>query len=166
MAYAPQEPFVVEQAIATNSSTQKHQLGMIVRAYDSTYGAGEFIYLKGVASTVVGSIVEYNTSYQTGLSTTATGSLATPHPLAVAMSACVANEYGWYQISGEAVIAKSSAQSFAVDIGLEASAGYAVLLATGAIINGAIVTTVASATSGGTSVRVMLNRPHEPSDVS
>lgn len=163
MAYAPQEPFVVEQAIATNSTTQNHQLGMIIRAYDSTYGAGEFIYLKGVASTVVGSIVEYDTSFQTGLDTTG---LSTPRPLAVAMSACVASEYGWYQIAGEAVCVKASTVSFAAAAGLGASSGLAVAVATGAIINGALVAVVASATSGGTSVRVMVNRPHDPSDVS
>jgi hypothetical protein len=165
MAFTCREPYIVEQAIATNSTTQTHDLGTIVRAYDSTYGQGEFIYLKGVASTVVGSIVEYNTSWQTGLSTTAT-SLATPHPLAVAMSACVASEFGWYQISGESVMVKDSGQSFAVDIGVEASAGKAVLLASGAIINGAIVAVVASAKSDVLSVRVMINRPHGPSDVS
>ena len=162
------ESYIVQQDIDVNSTTQYHPLGTIIRARDSATtarGVGEFIYLKGVASTVVGSIVEYNTSWQTGLSTTAT-SLSAPHPIAVAMSACVASEFGWYQISGEADIVKSSAQSFAVDIGIEASAGFAVVLATGAIINGAIVAVVASATSGGTSVRVMINRPHGPSDVS
>ena len=165
MAYACQEAQIVEQAIATNSTTQLHPLGKVVRAYDSTYGEGEFIYLKGVASTVVGSIVEYNTSHQSGLSTTAT-SLLTPHPLAVAMSACVASEFGWYQISGEAVMVKDSGMSFAVDIGIEASAGMAVLLATGAIINGAIVAVIASAKSDVLSVRAMIDRPHGPADVS
>lgn len=166
MAYAPQESRIVEQAIATNSTTQKHQLGSIIRAYDSTYGEGEFIYLKGVASTVVGSIVEYNTSFQTGLSTTATAGLDAPHPLAVAMSACVASEFGWYQISGQAIAVKDSAQSLVADTGIEASAGKAVALATGAIINGAIVAVVASAAAASLSVQLMINRPHDPSDVS
>ena len=55
------------QQIATRDTTQNHPLGTIVRGHDPTYGEGEFIYLQGVASTIVGSIVEYNTSYQTGL---------------------------------------------------------------------------------------------------
>ena len=48
------------QAIADTSTTQRHPLGTIVNAYDPTYGAGEFIYLLGVANTVVGSAATYN----------------------------------------------------------------------------------------------------------
>ena len=43
-------------------------LGMVARAFDPTYGEGEFIVLVGVASTEVGSLVSYNaTTYQTAL---------------------------------------------------------------------------------------------------
>ena len=161
MAFAPQEPFVVEQAIADNSTTQKHQLGMIVRAYDSTYGAGEFIYLKGVASTAVGSIVEYDTSFQTGL---ATAAVATPRPLAVAMSACVASEYGWYQISGESVMKKTATVSFAAAAPVGAGSGLAIAVVTGLVVEGALVAVVASAKTGSTSVRVMINRPTGPGE--
>lgn len=163
MAYSARESFVVEQAIATNSTTQNHPLGTIVRAYDSTYGQGEFIYLKGVASTAVGNIVEYDTSFQTALNTTA---LNKPRALAVAMSACVANEYGWYQIAGEAICKKSAAVSFAADTGLAAGSGLAIAVTSGLIINGALVAVVASAATGVVTVRVMINRPHDPSDVS
>lgn len=74
-------------------------LGTIIQAADPTLGNGEFIYLKGVASTAVGSWVTYNaTDYSTEL--LAANAIA---PVAVAMSANVANQYGWYQISGKAV---------------------------------------------------------------
>ena len=155
--------FVGSQAIADTSTTQNHPLGTIVQAEDPTLGGGEFIYLQGVASTVVGSIVEYVTSFQTGLDTTA---LSTPRPLAVAMSANVGSQYGWYQISGIATALKDSSVSFAAGAGLAASSGSAIAVASGLIINGALVAAVASATSGGTSVQVMVNRPHGPSDVS
>lgn len=84
------------------------RLGSIAKAYDPTYGEGEFIYLLGVASTVVGSVVTWNgntsgkPSYQTALAP-ATANLG--QPLAVAMSANVAGSYGWYQVSGQAVVA-------------------------------------------------------------
>ena len=156
MAFAPTESFIVEQAIADTSTTQKFPLGTIVRAEDPTYGAGEFIYLKGVGSTVVGSIVEYDTSFQTGLSTIA---VEEPRPLAVAMSANVANQYGWYQISGEAVMVKSSAVSFAAGAIVGSGSGLAIVPVTALVMQGALVAVVASATSGGTSVRVMINRP-------
>ena len=74
-------------------------LGTIVRATVATYGAGEFIFLKGVASTAAGSWVTYNQDDNTTtlLAANAIG------PVAVAMAATVADTYGWYQISGKAV---------------------------------------------------------------
>jgi hypothetical protein len=47
------------QAISDTSTTAKHPLGTIVQAKDlasTDYGVGEFIYLKGVASTAAGSL--------------------------------------------------------------------------------------------------------------
>ena len=87
-------------ALQTNHATQGDTaLGTIVQARDPDYGEGEFIYLKGVASTAVGSWVTYNTDdfTTTLLAANAIG------PVAIAMSACVANEFGWYQISGKAL---------------------------------------------------------------
>lgn len=89
------------QAIASTSTTQNAPLGTRVRALDPvTYGEGEFIYLKGVASTVVGSLVIYNAT--TGV--TALTAARSKGPVAVAMSICVANNYGWYQMQGRAVV--------------------------------------------------------------
>lgn len=87
------------QPIAVTSTVQNHPLGTIVRATDPTYGAGEFIYLKGVASTAVGSWVTYNMDDGSTalLAANAIGAVG------VAMSANVASQYGWYQISGKAV---------------------------------------------------------------
>jgi len=74
-------------------------LGTIVQADDETLGSGEFIYLKGVSSTAVGSWVTY---YQSDYTTTLLAANDIGQT-AVAMSANVANQYGWYQISGKAV---------------------------------------------------------------
>lgn len=99
MAYQVIDQIVGVQPIATTSTTQNHALGTIVRAKDPTYGAGEFIYLKGVASTAVGSWVHYNMDDGSTTLAVANGI----GPVAVSMSANVANQYGWYQISGKAV---------------------------------------------------------------
>ncbi len=91
------------QAIDETSATQEHPLGSIVTAEDvasTAYGVGEFIYLKGVASTVVGSVV----TYDAGGFTTALASANAVGPIAVAMSANVADQYGWYQIGGRGVV--------------------------------------------------------------
>jgi hypothetical protein len=101
MAFYSIEQEIVSPAIAVTETTQgATPLGTIVRGVDPTYGAGEFIYLKGVASTVVGSLVIYNPD---DFSTT----LLVANdigPVAVAMSANVANQFGWYQIQGKAVV--------------------------------------------------------------
>lgn len=99
MAWTIAENTLLGQNIADTSTTKKHQLGTIVRAKDPTYGVGEFIYMKGVGSTVVGSWVTYNTD---DWSTTLIAANA-KGPVAVAMSANVANQFGWYQISGKAI---------------------------------------------------------------
>ena len=164
MAFFVTSPVLGSQKIATNSTVKLHPLGTIVKAVDATLGEGEFIYLKGVSSTVVGSIVNYDDNFQTALDTSATAGPS--RPLAVAMSACVGSEYGWYQISGLAVAVKANSVSFADGAGLGAGSGLAVAVATGSVIQSAVVRTVASAKSDVTSVKIAINRPHDPSDVS
>lgn len=113
MAYAITDDFTGAQPIADTSLVQNHFLQKRVRGIDPTYGEGEFIYLKGVANTVVGSGVVWTSAGQTAL-TVATSSGA----FAVAMSANVANQYGWYQIQGIAVaktgtvVSGATAQTF------------------------------------------------------
>ena len=99
MAFHSTENTIGLQPIAETDTTQNHPLGTIVKAEDPTYGAGEFIYLLGVASTAVGSVVLYNPDdHSTSL--LAANDIG---PVAVAMSANVASSYGWYQIKGKAV---------------------------------------------------------------
>lgn len=146
----------------TAVTSPKVPLGTIVRGVDPTYGEGEFIYLKGVSSTIEGSIVEYNTSYQTGLATSA---LDKPQPVAVSTTTCTGSYYGWYQIGGIAQVAKLSTTSFAADVYFAAGAGLAIAAATGLRIHGAVVAVVASAVSvtAPDLVTAMINRPHGPS---
>lgn len=147
------------QPIADTDATQQHHVGMIRKARHSTYGEAEFIYLKGVASTAVGSLVTYNTSsFTTALAPVGSN---LPQPIAVAMSANVASQWGWYQISGIAIMKKTCTVSLAADAkvgvlttGLVAGSG------SGKEILGALVAAVASATAGRTTVQVVINRPH------
>jgi|TARA_R110000823_G_C15858893_1_gene492959 hypothetical protein len=99
MAYDIVTPIVGAQPIADTSTVQNHPLGTIVSAVDPTLGAGEFIYLTGITSTVVGSWVTYAQSDNSTalLAANAIGMVAT------AMSINVASSYGWYQIGGKAV---------------------------------------------------------------
>ena len=97
MAFVNIENRLGIQPIAETSTVQNHALGTRVQAQDPTYGVGEFIYLPGVATTAVGSWVtfEQDNSATTLLAANAIG------PVAVAMSANVASQYGWYQIYGK-----------------------------------------------------------------
>ena len=99
MTFRITDVLIGSQPIATTDTVQNHELGKIVRATDPVYGAGEFIYLLGVASTAVGSWVLYNPdNFSTSL--LAANDIG---PVAVAMSANVASQYGWYQIQGKAI---------------------------------------------------------------
>lgn len=86
-------------AATTAGLKRPWKLGDIQRAVDPTYGAGEFIYLKGLDNTVLGSVVTYNADDWSTTLAVADGI----GPVAIAMSACVTGEYGWYQISGKAI---------------------------------------------------------------
>jgi hypothetical protein len=85
-------------AITDTGTVKKVPLGTIVRAVDETYGEGEFIYLTGVANTAAGSWVGIFPATGATVLAVANGTYA----LGVAMSANVASQYGWYQISGVA----------------------------------------------------------------
>jgi hypothetical protein len=99
MAFRPATTSLGMQPINERRLTLTWKVGDIIRAEDPVYGFGEFIYLKGLNSTAVGSWVTYNAD---DFSTTLLAANAIG-PVAVAMSACLTNYYGWYQISGKAV---------------------------------------------------------------
>ena len=94
--------FVIAQAIADTSTVQLLPPGTRVKADDhasTAYGEGEFIYLKGVASTAIGSCVLINPDdWSTSL--LAANNIG---DVAFAMSANPASSFGWYQIYGKAV---------------------------------------------------------------
>lgn len=119
MVFVLRDQIQGHQPIADNSTTQRHPLGLVVAADDDDYGGGVFIYLKGVASTAVGSLVLYNPDdFSTSLATADDkGSLA------IAMSACVASEFGWYQIAGKGSVKALAGFVDDADCYLTATAG-------------------------------------------
>ena len=158
------------QPITTTSTTQVQPLGCVIEAYDqdtSGQGNGEFIYLLGCANTVVGSVVTYNaTTFQTSI---ALGTANQGGTVAVAMSANVAGQYGWYQIGGQAsvkktaVIVSAAKKVYLVSSTVTGNGRISAASVTGKQILGARsanLTAVASATS---TVMVMIDRPHLPS---
>jgi hypothetical protein len=107
------------QPIADTSTVQAHKLGTIVRATSATYGEGEFVYLLGLASTAVGDAVIFN--QYTGVTTRLVA--GSKGVVGIAMSANVASQYGWYQISGAAVVNVAAGFAAAADVYATATAG-------------------------------------------
>lgn len=118
MAYGVSEPRVGVQDISTTSTVQQHPIGTRIKGLDPVYGDAEFIYLKGLASTAVGELVIYDQN----ANTTKRAVAGDRGPAAVAMSANVANQYGWYQITGAAII-KAGTVAAAGNVYLTATPG-------------------------------------------
>jgi hypothetical protein len=88
------------QALDATSTTKNYALGTRVKGYDPVLGEAEFIYLTGVASTAAGDFLQINGDFTT---TRAAGGTA-KGPVGIAMSACVASNYGWYCIKGACLV--------------------------------------------------------------
>lgn len=82
------------------------QVGTRAKFYDDTQGEGEFIYLPGVASTAAGDCVDYDLAPGAQVTVRHTNATATNKgwPVAIASAAIVAAKFGWYQISGVAIV--------------------------------------------------------------
>ena len=121
MAFVITTPNMVgAQPIAETRTDQKHPLGTKVEAYDASLGYGEFVYLTGVASTVLGSVVFVNKAdHVTSLAAAAGGR----GDLATAMSINLASSYGWYQVYGKGVGKVLAAFADNADCYLTATAG-------------------------------------------
>ncbi len=139
--------------------------GMIVQAQDPTYGNGEFILLLGVASTIVGSLVRYNTaSFQTTL---AVNTAVQDMPVAVAMAANLATTWGWYQISGTAAVAKTAVIVLPnVAVYLSGTAGKVKALASAGLQVVACRSQAVTTASASGTVLLTVNRPHLQSQIT
>lgn len=79
---------------------------------DPIYGEGLFVFLPGVASTAIGSVMEYTTSAgaasPTGSTTLWAGTAGSGKPLAIATVANTSTtNWAWYQVTGAAKVAIS-----------------------------------------------------------
>ena len=100
--WAPISEMGLTQAIDAHSTTKYYEIGKRVRCRDTSTearGEAEFEYRAGVVSTTLGCLVVFDGDLTALATTRSVGSVG------VAMSACVASEYGWYQITGNAKVA-------------------------------------------------------------
>lgn len=115
-------PELTGSPVAFHSNTDTvdtaEQVPTGTRGFDTS--GNEFIYLKGIASTVRGSWVTYNKDGETALlAANAVG------PVAIAMAAIVANRYGWYQIYGVNTVASTDTVAANKSLYIDATNGRA-----------------------------------------
>lgn len=111
-------------ALTDVDTTQRNPLG--VRQFDDA--GNEYIYLAGVASTAAGDWVRYANNLANAVTqaygTSRVNNDAVAGPVAVAMAAVLANQFGWYQIFG--LVASAALTTGSVDgsqLSLSATAG-------------------------------------------
>lgn len=160
MAYAPSENFqgLVSFTNIDTSANRTIPVGTIVRGFDSTNGAGEFIYLPGNASLAVGSLVTWNPIDKTTTLVPSTAKLG--YPVAASMTAnTTTTSYSWFQIAGAAAILKTAvAVAKGSRIAISGTTGSIFGASTaGKFVNNAIAAN--STASAATFAKVLLNRP-------
>jgi hypothetical protein len=139
--------------------------GDVVRAYDPVYGVGEFLYAQTSGSITLGQICTWSGNTTAGQAQTftmaaapATANLA--QPLAVAMAAGVANGWGWFQISGNAVVATNGTLAAGpAPVYLAGSGQVTSTAAAGKQVENAINVTATGNPSAGFAI-VSIDRPH------
>jgi hypothetical protein len=154
-------PASTSSGSTTYAPTSPATLGQIVTAIDPIFGAGEFILLTGVATNAIGTVVQYDGTTFVPAIPTAVNANKSGMPLAVSMTANTsATNWSWYQISGTAVVKKTTVKfSNKQAIGF-ISTGVIGKNASGVQIIGARTANTTSVASAVTTIAVTIQRPH------
>lgn len=148
------------------STILEAQLGEIRLAWDSTFGYGEFIYLKIPASTAItaGLLYQWTAGYSIAVLPVLATSKNTGHQVALANTTFASNtavSYAWFQIQGQSSVLKT-AVTVSPDSVVYASATAGrikVLTSAGGQITGLRTANAATVTSTTSTVTVYMNRP-------
>lgn len=142
------------QPIEDTSTTKQHELGTIVQAKHKDYGVTTFVYGKGVASTAVGDMCMIDSYGALSVRCVA----ATRGRVGVAMSANVANQYGWYAIEGNVPITAGTVAAQGLVFATATAGTSDDASVAGSMVSGAIYKTADGTPSAGLAV-VALARP-------
>lgn len=138
----------------------KVPVGTLIRAYDDTQGEGEFIYLPGAANVAQGDAVIYDLTpgaQSVTRHSNATGS-NTGRPVAFAVQACGAGQFGWYQIGGCALVSAIGGTVAGVMMGTATTGSVGNTADAGDQILGARILTAVGTPSANKSY-ALINRP-------
>ena len=143
--------------IGTVDSSPNWPLGMKATARNTTSGyMGEFMYMKGAATTAAGTwaLLNYDDGTTTLLVDGAIG------PVGIATAATIASTYGWYQVQGKASgkLIAGTAEDLGLYAQITSSAGMAGVTSAGmSEIKGAA--SAQATTSAAAIVEVEINYP-------
>lgn len=119
LAFQPSQPGEIgQQALTLTDTTKRHPLGKRCKFLDPVYGEIECIYLQGLAATAAGDVVSYDPKNLNTVRAVA----ATRGPMAIAMSANLALQFGWYAIQGLVPVNTTAAGTGAGNSGIATTA--------------------------------------------
>lgn len=155
--------------VAGTGSGRQSFYNEVIRGYDGSLGAGEFIYAKYGGTIAAGTVVDVTSTLSSGVVISTVnawaGTANSGKPLAVAVAAGVSGQWGWFQVEGNAIVTCSGTpaagnSAYYVSSGAVSSsavAGKQVMGSQFATANGA---TVGSTTLASTQAVLLINRPH------
>lgn len=155
--FVPSEPQLGTRPIGSIDASALLPVGSIRKFYDPVLGEGEFIYLPGVASNAAGQAVTYDLGAGTVTALPSTANLACP--VAFAMAAILASQFGWYQIGGQAAVLTTGTVADGNNLFISATAG---TLQSTAVAGKEIMNAKASGANGGAGTNLTyatINRP-------
>lgn len=157
MAYVISRNLAGGQPISAVSTTQKHGLLETVKAKDSSYGEGDFIYAKASAAITTGSFVSID--YATGFAQVVTDALAKASVgiIAKAEGTFAADEWGWFMRQGTGLGRIKPATEGNTALYVNASAGVLGGTTLSNMVVGAVAVTSVTTTVG--SVTCHINFP-------
>lgn len=114
MAFSVITDYVGVSQITQADDLQRVMLGTIIPASDPIYGVGEFMYLQNNTGVTlaIGDVVTID-DRQASLGATVQVVAASRGQVGVAMAALTNLQYGWFQISGAAVVKAATAAAAA-----------------------------------------------------
>lgn len=114
MAFSLATDYVGASQITNADDVQRVILGTIVQAVDPTFGVGQFMYLQNNTGVTlaVGDVVTID-NRQASLGAVAQVASASRGQVGVAMAILTNLQYGWFQVSGSAVVKSATAAAAA-----------------------------------------------------
>lgn len=165
--------------LSPKSARQSFTFEMI-RGYDANLGGGEFVYAQAGGTIAAGGVVQFNQSQDSGgkmvnSAVNWAGTANSGDVLGVALVALTSGQWGWFQVSGNAVVNCSGAPAVGNPCYWQAAGVVSPTAVAGKQVIGAKFATAAGATLGsggsaivlsGTQAVALLDRPNVQTQIT